>query len=557
MRRNLAAIMVADTVGYSKMMGANEHAALAAFSDMRQSVFEPTVKQSQGDIVKRTGDGWLVEFASVLDAVSCAINIQQELSLRETLKLRIGIHLGDVVHDDDGDIFGDGVNVAARLESIAPAGGLAISDQVYNALDDSKKAAFEDGKERELKNISRPVRVWAWRGTITQPILANDPKEGGFPTILLEPLGCGGDEDQAGDLALEIQSGLEHAISKRSGIKVSTSHNSKNPPTYRLHGRCRAFGNRCRVHISISACDSGETCWSTKVDGELDDLFSFVDDIVWQVGAAIRVQLNAHAGAGYSHLPDGELTGQQLLSKAAFHMHQFDPRSMAIAKASMAAAVEVEPNNPMALAMFSYALMQSVPLAMDSGDDIDADEVLSIADKAVEIGPKVDYTFHNRARIRLWLRRDHQGCRQDAKRALIINPGFHFAKEDLALADIFGGSVAAGVESLGSIVQNFPDHPTTPYRLSILSLGYTMLDDTKSALIHALDAYERKSIIRLHPLAYAAAAAGNTAITGSNEFHQIVEDHKLRVLDANRFPFADEATSSRLASILREAGLPE
>lgn len=124
MRRNLAAIMVADTVGYSKMMGANEHAALAAFSDMRQSVFEPTVKQSQGDIVKRTGDGWLVEFASVLDAVSCAINIQQELSLRETLKLRIGIHLGDVVHDDDGDIFGDGVNVAARLESIAPAGVL-------------------------------------------------------------------------------------------------------------------------------------------------------------------------------------------------------------------------------------------------------------------------------------------------------------------------------------------------------------------------------------------------------------------------------------------------
>ncbi|WP_171133934.1 adenylate/guanylate cyclase domain-containing protein [Ruegeria sp. HKCCA5014] len=549
--------MVADTVGYSKMMEADEQATLAAFSELRQSVVEPTVKQSQGDIIKRTGDGWLVEFASVLDAVSCAIGIQEKLRLHGTLKLRIGIHLGDIVHDDDGDIFGDGVNVAARLESIAPAGSLAISDQVYNALDDTKKAAFEGGKERELKNISRPIRVWAWQGASTQTMLPNGPIGAVFPTILLEPLGCGGDENLAADLALEIQSGLEHAISKRSGIKVSTSHNSKNPPTYRLHGRCRAFGNRCRVHISISACNSGETCWSTKVDGELDDLFGFVDDIVWQVGAAIRVQLNAHAGEGYSHLPDGELTEQQLLSKAAFHMHQFDPRSMAIAKASMAAAVELEPNNPMALAMHSYALMQSVPLAMNSEEDVDADEVLSIADKAVEMGPKVDYAFHNRARIRLWLRRDHQGCRQDAKRALIINPGFHFAKEDLALADIFGGSVAARLESLSSIVQNFPDHPTTPYRLSILSLGYTMLGDTKSALTLALDAYERKSIIRLHPLAYAAAAAGNTAITGSNEFQKIVEDHGLRVLDANRFPFADEATSARLASILREAGLPE
>ncbi|MEM7429145.1 MAG: adenylate/guanylate cyclase domain-containing protein [Pseudomonadota bacterium] len=565
MRRSLAAILVADTVGYSKMMGADEQAALANFSDVRHSVFEPTVSHFRGDIVKRTGDGWLVEFVSVLDAVSCAIEVQRKLESHEAIELRIGIHLGDVIHDDDGDILGDGVNIAARLESIAAPRGVAISDQVYNALDGAGKAAFQGGKERDLKNISRPIRVWTWPSAIVQPIVqpivqsmaANAPKAASFPTILMEPLGTGGDEKLAVDVALEIQSGLEHAISKRSGVKISMSPNSNTLPTYRLHGRCHALGNRCRVHLSVTAHGTGETLWSAKFDGDLDDLFSFVDDVIWQVSAAIRVQLNALAGAEYCNLPDEELTGQQLLSKAAFHMHLVDPKSMAIAEASTTTAVAREPDNPMALAMQSYALMQSVPMAMNWAENIDADKVLSIADKAVESGPKVDYAHHNRARIRLWLQRDHQGCRLDAERALLVNPDFHFAREDLALADIFGGNTALGVESLLGIVQDFPDHPTTPYRLSILSIGYTVQGDMKPALTHALDAYERKSTIRLHPLAYAAAASGNAAIVKSTKFRKMIERYELRVLDADRFPFADEAASIRLRTALRGAGLPE
>ena len=129
MSRNLAAILAADVVGFSKMMGADEAKTLATLVALRHECFEPCVAKHNGTVVKRMGDGWLVEFSSALDAVTCAIDVQETLSDHPTFKLRIGVHLGDIVRDAEGDIYGDGVNTAARLEAVASPGGVAISDQ--------------------------------------------------------------------------------------------------------------------------------------------------------------------------------------------------------------------------------------------------------------------------------------------------------------------------------------------------------------------------------------------------------------------------------------------
>ena len=131
LERRLAAVMAADVVGYSRMMGADEEAALNALSDLRHNIFEPAVASHQGRVIKRMGDGWLVEFSSALNAVRCAISVQESLLDHPSTKLRIGVHVGDVVHDDEGDIYGDGVNIAARLEGAAKPCGIAISDQVF------------------------------------------------------------------------------------------------------------------------------------------------------------------------------------------------------------------------------------------------------------------------------------------------------------------------------------------------------------------------------------------------------------------------------------------
>ncbi len=556
LERRLAAVLAADVVGYSRMMGADEAATLAVFAQLRHGIFEPLVRRHRGEVVKRTGDGWLVEFFSALDAVNCAIAVQESLLKHPAIKLRIGVHIGDVMHDDEGDIHGDGVNIASRLEGVAKPGGVAISDQVYNSLDGTRTPAFGDGGEHDLKNIARPVRVWNWPGVAAAVHGATGAPVDTTPIVLLESLSLGGDVDAAADLALDIQSGLQNALSNRSGIRVATSVEGAGSPTYRLQGRCRVSGARCRLHLSITVAASGETCWTTKIDGRLDDMFGFVDDVVWKTGAAIRVQVNAYAGAAHAAQPDQSLSGQQLLSKAAFFMHHFDTKNMSRARDTMAAAVAREPENPMALAMYSYTLMHSIPLAIENIEDIDVTGVLSLADKAVYFGAGIDYVFHNRARIRLWLRRDHQGCIQDAKRALEINPGFHFAREDLALVDIFANHTRRGVAGLTDIVGRLPAQPGTPYRLSILGIGHAILGDTALAMRRALDAYERKPMVRLHALAYAAAAAKDPTVTGSPGFRAMVEHHRLRVGDAARFPFARNEDTATLALMLRQSGLP-
>lgn len=557
MERRLAAIMAADVVGYSRMMGEDEAATLAAFNDVRDTVFEPLIASHRGAVIKRMGDGWLVEFASALDAVKCAIATQDALANHRTIRLRIGIHLGDVMHDDEGDIHGGGVNVAARLEGVADPRGVVISDQVYNALDGTMTPAFGDGGALELKNIARRIPVWKWRGeTATNP-LPETSVTNAIPLILLEDFGSGGDTDAATDLALDLQSGLLDALSHRPGVRVATPSDGGEAPTYLLKGRCQVSGDRCRLHISVTVAANGETFWTTKIDGEMSDTFSFIDDVVDKVGAAIRVHVNAYAGAVYASRPDQELTLQQLLAKAAFLFHRFDAKGAELSRRTMAAAVAIAPEDPMTLAMHSYAMFQTIPLCIERIEDIDVEAVMSYADKSVYFGPNVDFAFHNRSRTRLWLRRDHDGCIMDAKRSLAINPGYHLANEDLALADIFGGDVARGLECLEETLMRFPAQPITPYRLSILGLGYAISGDTTSALRHALDGYERRPLVRIHALAYAAAASGDASVTGSPRFRDMVAHHGLSVRDADRFPFAREADTAALADMLRRSRLPD
>lgn len=161
MKRRLAVILAADVVGYSRLMGEDEAQMLTALAELRNVLFEPVVSNWAGNIVKRMGDGWLVEYANVSDAVACAIEIQLGLKNHDDIKLRIGIHVGDITTLDN-DVYGDGVNVASRLESIAKPGQILISDTVYNSLDGKAAQRFSGGRGQVLKNIARTIPVWHW-----------------------------------------------------------------------------------------------------------------------------------------------------------------------------------------------------------------------------------------------------------------------------------------------------------------------------------------------------------------------------------------------------------
>ena len=156
--RKLAAILAADVAGYSKLMGEDETGTLAALRELRQGLSDAVVARG-GDLVKSMGDGWLVEFASVVDAVNCALQVQENLVNHETIKLRIGIHIGDIVHEDE-DIYGDGVNIAARLQEIAEPGSVALSGRARDFLDGKLAVLFRDVGDKQLKNIAEAVRVF-------------------------------------------------------------------------------------------------------------------------------------------------------------------------------------------------------------------------------------------------------------------------------------------------------------------------------------------------------------------------------------------------------------
>ena len=164
--RRLAAILAADVAGYSRLMGADEEGTLAALKAIRRELGDPKVKEHRGRIVKTTGDGLLIEFASVVDAVRCAVEVQEGMAERNAevpqekrIEFRIGINLGDIIRDGR-DIFGDGVNIAARLEALAEPGGICVSQVVHGQVRDKLDLAFEDTGEQQVKNIARPVHVW-------------------------------------------------------------------------------------------------------------------------------------------------------------------------------------------------------------------------------------------------------------------------------------------------------------------------------------------------------------------------------------------------------------
>ncbi|MBT5193493.1 MAG: adenylate/guanylate cyclase domain-containing protein, partial [Rhodospirillaceae bacterium] len=157
--RKLAAILAADVAGYSKLMGEDETGTLAALRELRNGLFQPAVTEHRGEVVKSMGDGWLVEFASVVDAVNCALQVQEILANHQIIKLRIGIHIGDIVHEDE-DIYGDGVNISARLQEIAEPGGVALSGRARDFLDGKLANVFRDVGEKQLKNIADAVRVF-------------------------------------------------------------------------------------------------------------------------------------------------------------------------------------------------------------------------------------------------------------------------------------------------------------------------------------------------------------------------------------------------------------
>ena len=300
-QRRLAAIFVSDVVGFSRLIGDDEAGTLARLAALRREIVEPSVARHAGRLFKQTGDGFLVEFASAVEAVSCAVEIQKAAGADSSLPLRIGIHVGDVVVQGD-DLMGDGVNIAARIEGVADVGGIAISRQVHDQVRDRLDVPFVDKGEVELKNLARPVHVFAVTDTkaaaATTPALALPDK----PSIAVLPFqNMSGDPEQE-YFADGMVEDIITALSRFKSLFViarnsSFSYKGKSPDIrqvgrelgvrYVLEGSVRKAGGRVRITGQLIDAASGTHLWADRFDGAVEEVFELQDKVASNVAVVI------------------------------------------------------------------------------------------------------------------------------------------------------------------------------------------------------------------------------------------------------------------------------
>ncbi len=373
--RKLAAIIVADVVGFSRLAGADEERLLARLRALRSDLIDPTIAVHHGRVVKRTGDGALVEFRSVVDAVRCALEVQNGMVERNAgvpddrrIEFRIGVHLGDVVEEADGDLMGDGVNIAARLEGIAKPGAICLSEDAYRQVKGRLDLAVADLGPKELKNIAEPIRVYALQVGAPAPAKsapAPAPKKSAPPRLSIVVLpfaNIGGDPEQE-HFVDGVTESLTTDLSRIRGAVViarNTAFTFKGKPVdvktigrelnvrYVLEGSVQRGGNRMRVNVQLIDAETGNHLWAERFDKPLADLFDMQDEIVARLGSALNAQLVAAEARRAEQAPNPDSMDLYFQGLASFNKG-ITPDNIAQARSFFDRALSADPGNVDAL----------------------------------------------------------------------------------------------------------------------------------------------------------------------------------------------------------------
>ena len=373
--RKIAAILVADVVGYSLLAGADEEGTLARLRGLRRDLIDPAIATHHGRTVKRTGDGILIEFRSVVDAVRCAIEIQNAMVERNAglledrrIVFRVGVHLGDVVEESDGDLMGDGVNIAARIESIAAPGGICLSEQAYWQVKGRLDLAVSDLGPKELKNIAEPIRVYSLHvgaPVRTTPASVPAPEKSGPPrlSIVVLPfanIGGGPEHDHFVDGVTES---LTTDLSRIRGSFVigrNTAFTYKDKAVdlkqigrelnvrYVLEGSVQRGGNRMRVNVQLIDAATGNHLWAERFDKPLADLFDMQDEIVARFASALNAELVAAEARRAEQAPNPDSMDLHFQGMAWLN-RGMTPDSVAQARSFFDRALAADPDNVDAL----------------------------------------------------------------------------------------------------------------------------------------------------------------------------------------------------------------
>lgn len=521
--RKLAAILAADVVGYSRLTGLDEEGTIARLRTLRQELIDPTIASHHGRIVKTTGDGMLIEFASVVDAVRCAIDVQQGMALRNAaaahekrIEFRVGINLGDVLVEGD-DLLGDGINVAARIEGIADAGGVLLSDDAYRQIRGKIDIAAEDLGERRLKNIAQPVRVH--RLHLERPLTsASTPSLPDKPSIAVLPFqNMSGDPEQeyfSDGIAEDIITMLSHSrslfvIARNSsftykGRAVDVKQVAHELGVrYLLEGSVRRGGNRVRVTAQLIDAETGNHLWAERYDRDLADVFVVQDEITQAVAIAIEPTVAEMERQRAVRRPPESLGAWEAYQRGLWHISQMSVAENEEAKRCFRRATELDPKFAAGYTGLVHATIAEASLYQTRGFDEAMEETIALARRAISLDP-MDAVGYGCLSNALTLLGDYEGGLAEARRALAISPNVAIGHAALGVALSYSGRPREGIDSVRRGLRHDPYDPLRFIRLAQIAMSHYYLREYDVAVSVAKEAIRSYPD---HPLIYRWLAA--------------------------------------------------
>jgi len=579
-KRRLAAILAADIAGYSRLMGQDEAATVRDLKG-HQAVILPLVGRHGGRIIDTAGDGILAEFPSVIGAIECAVEIQTVMAARNEdvpehrrMLFRLGINLGDVIHDETR-IYGDGINVAVRLEGLAEPSGVLVSRAVHDQVRDRLDLTFEDLGERELKNIARPVRVYRVR-TPAESKAAPAPGDAlplpDKPSIAVLPFAnMSGDPEQgyfADGIAEDILTGLSRlrwlfVIARNSSFTYKGRHvdvrqvGRELGVRYVLEGSVRKGGNRIRVTGQLIAAETGNHLWAERYDRALDDVFAIQDEITNSVIGCIQPEVYAAEHDRLKRKPPQRLDAWESFVRGMFLYSQHSDASTAEALSMLDRAVELDPGYAQAHALRAVCLAWRAFQGWEDRETAFA-EAGEGADRAVACDPGEPWAYlaHGFIAIAKWHDVEAVGA---FRRAIDANPNFAYAHGLLGAAHAFGGRSDQGIECIDRGVRLSPrDIFGDEYQLYYAFAHFQAGRYAEAASAAHLAIQQRPG----HPVLYIMAGASYGLAGETEKARRAIS----RLIDLvpnisaagveESFLYCRREDRSRLAMGLRAGGLP-
>jgi len=562
--RKLAAIVVADVMHYSRQMEADEVGTLARLKSLRLEILDPAMRAHEGRLVKLMGDGLLAEFASAIDATEWALSVQRAIAARNEnlpeaaqMSLRVGVNVGDVIVEGD-DLYGEGVNVAARLEPLAPPGGICISSAVHDHVSGKVDAVFAARGERTVKNIARPLSIFCWSPTTLDEgdsVPFAPRARGAKPSLAVRAFEATGSSGDAMMLASAVYDATVGSLATLSGITVLSDATRAD---YVAGATIQVVGQRYRAMVRMVDNRSGEQFWSIRFDGDLSEFFDAQDDLAYRVSQALRFSIYDREVAEMEKLPVAERTTEQILGRigqtiAGANRHEWPEAGPRLDSIILASPDEAGPR-----AMKACWHLHDVFYGWREITSEDRSAAIAMAREAVRRNDRSDFAHMTLALIHLYCERDVDRALRESERALELSPYYTLARYTQGLALVFAGRAAEGMPLCRRSVDVSSRLVMNPRIMQGAALGAFLLEQHDEAMDWAKRADHQSHDVAptLLILAAAAGAAGadGDAATARDRLLTLFPD--LRLSELRRWPFRHPADHDRFLAGLVSAGLP-